>query len=247
MVVKDREFSLELNNQVTIQVLPSDFRSVRGFTAVCCIVDECAFLRYEGARTDDETLRALRPTLASTGGILIVLSTPRAKQGALYNAFKSYYGKESDVLVCQGSSLGFNPTLNREMIEKAHLEDYEGAKAEWDGLWRNDISSYCTPEAGEQCVIPNRYELPSLREHTYVAFVDPSGGSRDSMTLCVAHSEDVGRVVIDCIVERIPPFSPERVCAEFSDLKALRRQQRFRRPIRRRMAERAASKARHFL
>jgi len=36
-------------------------------------------------------------------------------------------------------------------------------------------------------VIPGRHELPPLPGVDYVAFVDPSGGSQDSMTL--AHAE----------------------------------------------------------
>src|SRR5215467_11181556 len=53
----------------------------------------------------------------------------------------------------------------------------------------------------------------------YCGFVDPSGGSADSMTLAIGHREnDV--VVIDALRERRPPFSPEDVVAEFSQLLA---------------------------
>ena len=49
---------------------------------------------------------------------------------------------------------------------------------------------------------------------TYSAFVDPSGGSADSMTLAVGHREDT-IVVVDAIREVKPPFSPEDVVDEF--------------------------------
>jgi hypothetical protein len=45
---------------------------------------------------------------------------------------------------------------------------------------------------------------------------DPSGGSSDSMTLAVSHMEG-DRVVLDCVRERKPPFSPDAVAKEFSD------------------------------
>ena len=49
----------------------------------------------------------------------------------------------------------------------------------------------------------------------YLGFVDPSGGSSDSMTLAVAHLEkDVA--VLDCVRERKAPFSPDSVVAEFA-------------------------------
>jgi hypothetical protein len=52
---------------------------------------------------------------------------------------------------------------------------------------------------------------------TYVAFVDPSGGAADSMTLAIAHKQ-AGRIILDCVRERIPPFSPEDVVHEFAAL-----------------------------
>jgi hypothetical protein len=62
--------------------------------------------------------------------------------------------------------------------------------------------------------VRERAPMSSVRYH---AFVDPSGGSADSMTLAIGHREkDV--IVIDAVRERRPPFSPEDVVAEFSAL-----------------------------
>jgi len=51
----------------------------------------------------------------------------------------------------------------------------------------------------------------------YYAFVDPSGGSADSMSLAIGHRED-DIVVVDALREIKPPFSPESVVGEFSAL-----------------------------
>ena len=51
----------------------------------------------------------------------------------------------------------------------------------------------------------------------YSAFVDPSGGSRDSMTLAISHGEKNIRV-LDAIREVRPPFSPDQVVQDFADL-----------------------------
>jgi hypothetical protein len=49
--------------------------------------------------------------------------------------------------------------------------------------------------------------------------VDPAGGSgSDSMTLGICHAERSGRVVLDLLVERRPPFSPEQVVQEFVEV-----------------------------
>jgi hypothetical protein len=51
----------------------------------------------------------------------------------------------------------------------------------------------------------------------YYAFVDPSGGSADSMSLAIGHREN-DIVVVDALREIKPPFSPESVVGEFSAL-----------------------------
>ncbi len=67
-------------------------------------------------------------------------------------------------------------------------------------------------------VVPSRHELQPVSGIQYLAFVDPSGGSNDSMTLAVAHREPDGRAVLDAVRERRPPFSPEAVVEEFATL-----------------------------
>ena len=59
-------------------------------------------------------------------------------------------------------------------------------------------------------------EVPE-RRHRYFGFVDPSGGSADSMTLAVAHMEG-DDAVLDALREARPPFSPEAVVGEFAEL-----------------------------
>lgn len=53
----------------------------------------------------------------------------------------------------------------------------------------------------------------------YRGFVDPSGGSADRFTAAVSHYDPATQTVfIDAIREVRPPFSPEQVCLEFSEL-----------------------------
>jgi hypothetical protein len=60
-------------------------------------------------------------------------------------------------------------------------------------------------------------ERAPMQAVRYFGFADPSGGSGDSFSLAIGHKEkDV--VVLDALRERRPPFSPEDVVAEFSEL-----------------------------
>jgi hypothetical protein len=72
-------------------------------------------------------------------------------------------------------------------------------------------------EAVEACVALGVLERAPLSDISYSAFVDPSGGSADSMTLAIGHRED-DVAVLDAIRERRPPFSPEDVVSEFAAL-----------------------------
>lgn len=218
LVVRETREEIELSNKITILVLTADFRSIRGYTAVAGIVDEVAFLLDEGSRPDTEVVRALRPALATTGGPLVCISSPYAKRGVLYSAWKKHYGKDgSPILVWQAPSLVMNPTLAAEAIARAKEDDPEAAGAEWDAQFRADIESFISPEAVDACVPHGRIELPYTHLHSYVGFVDPSGGSADSFALAISH-EDKGMRVLDLLRERRPPFSPEAVVEEFAGI-----------------------------
>ena len=76
-------------------------------------------------------------------------------------------------------------------------------------------------EAVEMVVVPGRMELPVRVGVAYWGFVDPSGGSSDSMTLAIGHCEKRGGSlvgILDVVRERRAPFSPEEVVKEFADV-----------------------------
>jgi hypothetical protein len=67
----------------------------------------------------------------------------------------------------------------------------------------------------EACTVGGVFEIPPVSGAAYLAFCDPSGGSSDSMTLAIAHREDDGVAVLDCVREVRAPFSPEIVVEDF--------------------------------
>jgi hypothetical protein len=111
-----------------------------------------------------------------------------------------------------------NPTLDRQIIEQALADDPAAARSEWGAEWREDVMQFLNIEAIEAAVIPGRFELPPVKGISYVAFIDPSGGRVDSFTLAIAHREKNGKIVLDVLRERRPPFKPVGVVQEFSDV-----------------------------
>jgi len=214
--------SLTLTNGVMIEVQTASYRSVRGYTLVAALCDEVAFWRDESsANPDEEILNALRPALGTLGGPLLIASSPYAKRGALYTLFRDHFGRDgSEVLVWRGSTAEMNPSFPARLIAKAFEEDAARAGAEYGGEFRNDVSAFVTREVVDGCTLASRYELPRVPGCRYVAFVDPSGGSSDSMTLAIAHADSRDRTlaVLDVVRERKPPFSPEGVVVEFAEV-----------------------------
>jgi hypothetical protein len=212
--------TISLINGIDIVIRPASFRTIRGYTAVAVIADEIAFWRSDdSANPDTEILRALRPALATTGGLLAAISSPHAKRGELHSTFKRHFGSAGDpeILVAKAPSRVMNPTLSQRVVDRAYEEDPEAASAEYGAEFRGDISVFISRDAVDACVSHGVTVRPPLDGVVYFGFVDPSGGSSDSMTLAISHNES-GRVVVDAIGERRAPFSPDSVVSEFTEL-----------------------------
>ncbi len=176
----------ELDNGVDVNILTSSFRAVRGRAILAAVLDECAFWRDETSNNPDvEVYNALRPGLASLpGSVLIGISSPYARSGLLYKKYRDHYGKPSpDVLVIKAPTRTLNLTIDQAVIDAAMADDPAAARAEWLAEFRDDVQAFVTREVIEAAVVQGRYELPPVAGVTYVAFVDPSGGSSDSMNL----------------------------------------------------------------
>jgi hypothetical protein len=109
-----------------------------------------------------------------------------------------------------------NPTLPADYLDRMREGDPEAYRSEVLGGFRTGLSTLLDPDALESCVV-NRLELPPVDGLWYVAFVDPSGGSRDAFTCGIGHA-DGGRVVIDVVRAWPAPFNPTGVVAEVAAL-----------------------------
>lgn len=135
---------IRLRNGNVICTFASDFRTLRGRTLLLAILDEASFLRSEESATPDvEAARALLPGLATTRGMLVILSSPYRRAGLLYALHRDHYGKDGDdVLVVAGASTVFNPTLDLQLIAAANESDPQAARSEWFGEFRADLSEF---------------------------------------------------------------------------------------------------------
>ena len=217
MVENETQYGLALNNNVDIVVATNDFRSVRGRSIVTAVLDEVAYWRSDiSASPDIEVYNAIKPGTLTVKGHIIGISSPYKKSGLLYDKWREHYGKNGDVLVTRAPSMTMNPLLDAKEIEREIERDPAKGRAEWLAEWRDDLSNFLDRTLIESAVdhgVLVRPPIPNVVR--YHAFADPSGGASDAFTLAIAHKENEA-VILDCLVERKPPFNPHAVCAEFA-------------------------------
>ena len=222
MVERELVDGLELSNGVEIIVGTNDYRALRGRTIVCAIMDEAAFYAGDDAASSDrEVYNAVLPGLSTVpGSMLIIISSPWKRSGLLYELWAKYFGTDDpDILVVDGPSTVFNPTLDPRIIEDALARDPEAARAEWLAEWRDDLTGFIGRELIEAAVDRGIVVRPPVAEMQYHAFADPSGGRSDSFTCGVAH-RDGDMAVLDLLYERRAPFNPTEVVEEIGKLLA---------------------------
>jgi hypothetical protein len=100
MIIEDNTEQITLSNRVIIEIATASFRTSRGYSFAAVLADEVAFWRSDesSANPDVEIMRAVRPGMASIpGSILLLASSPYAKKGELYNAFRRHMARTMGV------------------------------------------------------------------------------------------------------------------------------------------------------
>ena len=211
---------IRLAGDIIIATRPANHGTIRGDSVLAAVFEEAAFWRSEESATPDlEIYRAVLPALATTGGMLIGISSPYRKVGLLHAKHRDHFGKDDDeILVVQAPSRVLNPTLDETVIARARSDDAEAARAEWDAEFRSDLAALLDDRSIDAAIDEGRpLELPPVTGRRYVAFADASAGRHDAFTLGIGHVED-GVFVADVVRGRKPPFDPESVAQEYAAL-----------------------------
>ena len=111
------------------------------------------------------------------GSILLMASSPYAKRGELYSAYRRHFGKDdARVLIWKADTATINPGIDPAIIAEAYESDPEAARAEYGAEFRDDLADFVTRDIVDACTAWGRTELPPEPGVTYAAFCDPSGG-----------------------------------------------------------------------
>jgi hypothetical protein len=217
-IVRETSEEIELASGVLIEVATNSYRLIRGRTITALLADEVSFWHADGANPADEVLVAARPAMLSIpDSLLMVASTPYARRGPVWEAYRRYFGQDDPAtLVWSAPSLVMNPSLPERLIQRAFEDDPASAAAEYDAQFRSDVQGFIGRAEVMACVMEGVRERARVANVTYRAFCDPSAGRSDSMALAIAHKEPDGTAMLDCVRVVQPPFVPASVAAEFS-------------------------------
>jgi hypothetical protein len=215
---------IEFRNGASLEITANNATLVRGRSAIGIFASEISFWQTSkhAASSDEEVIAAALPSLAmcADGGLLAAWSSVHRKRGYSWRKYKASFGKpESEDLVWFAPSSVMNPSLPKRVVDEAISEDGARGRSEFLNVWRSDLEGFVSYETVMACVAVGIHERPPQRNCNYFAFVDPSGGSVDGMTMAIAHFDYTTQtIVIDVQRERMPPFSSEAVVRDFSEV-----------------------------
>jgi hypothetical protein len=209
--------TLEVGAGVHLSAYPCRPEAVRGLRACIVVVDELAFFQStDGRPTDLEMLRVARGRVAMTGGKVIVLSSPYAASGALWELHRKHYGREdSSTLVWQASAQAMNPLLTPDYLARMAEDDPEAYRSEVLGEFRTGVAQLFDPDALDAVILRGERERPPESRGRHVAGGDAASGTgADAFTVAIAHGQMDGVAILDACRAWRPPFSPEAVLGE---------------------------------
>lgn len=188
--IKDNTQSeLILKNDMRILSLPCNSTAGRGLPIVCLIFDEVGHFFVEGKRADETIFNALNPRRAQfPGSKLILISTPAAKQGLLWNFFDQGF-KVPDRLTAQSDTLFMNPLVDRKFLEKEKARDVDAYSREFLAQFAEKVEAFLSYELVENA-LKLAGDLPYKEGNRYYAGIDASGlAGRDKFSLAISHKQ----------------------------------------------------------
>jgi hypothetical protein len=148
------------------------------------------------------------------GALLLCISSPFSRRGALFNAWRRHFAKDDDpVLVWQADTRSMNPLVDEQVIADAYDADEVAALAEYGAQFRRDLEDYVSKDMLDATTAPGRLEIQPMQGIRISAACDAAGGGGgDSFAWALAY-HDKGMGILAHVDEVKPPFDPQATVA----------------------------------
>jgi hypothetical protein len=223
---KVNEGIIEFRNSASIEIITADQALIRGRSAIAVLGTETSHWTTDenSACSDEEILAAAEPSMSMCpdGGLMVMASTVYRKKGLMHRVYQESHGNEqSDDLVWFAPSRVMNPALPESVVSKQIEKDPARYQAEFNNVWRTDVSNFLAMEIVTGATDWGIVERPPLGGIHYEAFPDASSGTgQDSFAMAIGHrlNDEARSLIVDAIRERKPRFVAADVIKEFAEL-----------------------------
>ncbi len=207
--------------RVQIVIRAAESASLRGYSLIGVGLSEFAFFQVKEhlAETDAEIVRALEPGLLTSGGPLLMCSSPGVAEGVFFEVATTGWGDDgpSDTVVVKAASFDTNPTLHSDPEQRAALEADEkrdpiAYRSEILAEWRDARSAFISRDLLTPMIEHGtRFWEPDPTRTNYVAACDFASGiakSNGDAAACVISYYDrtLRKIVIANCLHIQPPF-----------------------------------------
>ena len=207
--------ALKLEDGFTIRTFPASRTAGRAYSFPMVCLNESAFFRFEGsANADVEILTSVRRGMLNfPRRKLLIVSTPYAKQGILYDHFSRFYGRDDsrDVLVWRAPSAYMNPSISVERLEEERRTmDPAHFAREYLAEFIDSAAAWLPAELIEAAVDTGIVERAPKSGVKYTMAIDASGAGACAFAVSIGHLEDQGEtdvVVQDVALSFMKPAS----------------------------------------
>jgi len=177
---------IELSNGSIIESLPgSSYESLRGLTINLILVDESAYV-------PEDLFIVLYPTLLTTQGTIVLISTPGVAAGEFYRAcqpdseYVNFHMTHDDAVFADGTHLVPPEELEREKIRcggeespqwiREYLAEFTQAEGAWFNKYAIDDAFSFDPEQLEFAIPGRKYamaaDLAKEQDYTVIIVID---------------------------------------------------------------------------
>jgi hypothetical protein len=100
LIANRTQESLQLTTQIDCEIMAANAATVRGVSCAAVIADEaCHWVTAEESQNADSLiLNAARPSLATTNGMMVIISSVYGRRGETYRLWERHYGPAGDPL-----------------------------------------------------------------------------------------------------------------------------------------------------
>jgi hypothetical protein len=193
--------ALKLDGGFSVRTFPASRTAGRAYSFPMVCLNESAFFRFEGAANADvEILTSVRRGMLNfPRRKLLIVSTPYAKQGILFDHYTRFYGRDDskDVLVWRAASAYMNPSISAERLEEERrtMDPLHFAR-EYLAEFIDAAAAWLPGELIEQAVDVGIVERPPKPGVRYAMAIDASGAGACAFAVTIGHLEEQGEVEV---------------------------------------------------